>query len=111
LLRPLHVVVLLALVSVPARTAPADPDVTRVAAAAAAYEDALVRWKSGSAPLDDLYRWSIRWNDAAHDPRAHAARMTILATAVKERVASGVASASDTKAVDYYVAEAAVLAR
>jgi hypothetical protein len=107
LLRPL----LFLLLAVPARTAPTDPAATRTAAAAAAYDDALARWKAGTTDLDTVYRWSIRWNDSAHDPRAHAARMTALAAAVRERVATGLATPSDTRAVDYYLAESAVLDR
>jgi hypothetical protein len=110
-LHPRSVLLVLVLVAVPARTAAPDPNAARISAAAAAYEDALARWTAGTTPLDDVYRWSIRWNDAAHDPRAHAVRMRSLAATVQERVAAGVASRSDAKAVDYYVAEAAVLER
>ncbi len=111
MLRSTLAALLLLLVAFPARTAPPDPNAARIAAAAAAYEDALGRCKSGSAELDEVYRWSIRWNDASHDPGAHARRMTGLAGVVAERISAGAARASDQKALDYYLAEAAVLER
>lgn len=92
----------------------ADRHAARVAAAEAAHDGALARWQAGQAPLDEVYRWSVRWQQSARDAGQasaaadHLARMRALQTQVTGQVSSGLAPTAAADAARYYVAEAVV---
>ncbi|MEZ4238629.1 MAG: hypothetical protein R3F59_21255 [Myxococcota bacterium] len=73
-------VVLLGVLALPGRSAPTDPRATASTAAAAAYDDAATRRAQGAGTGEEVYRWSVRWMEAAAPtdpgaPAAHLARM------------------------------------
>jgi hypothetical protein len=100
----------------PALSATPTPLEAREAAAAAMYPQVLVQVSAGVATLDQVWTWSRRWYEAQRDrkdPRAaqaHQDRMKALADKVTQRVSAGLEPGSDRTAMDWYLADAAVLA-
>jgi hypothetical protein len=88
----------------------------RTDTAARAYAMVEARYKSGTADIESVYRWSVRWLDAQRDaapkPAAqdHLKRMQTLEAAAKARVSSGIAPADEAVAAEYFKAEAALWA-
>lgn len=106
----------LCLAAVPASLAGDDVASARVDAAKSAYEAYQAQYSAGAAQVESVYVWSMRLYQsevaAGRDEAArsgHRARMTALQAFVRERVAAGMAAATDGHAVNYYVAEAAAL--
>ena len=87
----------------------------RIAAAQATYEATRAQFEAGVVPLEEGYTWSMRWYQSEREAgrptaaSAHAARMEALAAQVRTRIQQGISSSRDGLAVDYYLAEAAVL--
>ena len=86
-------------------------------AASQAFSEARTRFGSGTATLDEVYRWSIRWLEAArrHQPssaraaaQSHLARMREVCNAADRMVHQGTLPPSETTACRYYLAEAQV---
>jgi hypothetical protein len=88
----------------------------RADSAAKAFALVEARYKSGSADIEAVYRWSVRWYEAQREsqpkPAAqdHLKRMQALETTAKARAASGVAPADEAVAAEYFRAEAALWA-
>lgn len=89
----------------------------KVDAASRAHAGASTAYSVGTATLETVYLWSVRWLEAerassrkAADRRAaaerHLARMDTLAAEVTKRVAAGMAPPTDSDAVTFYRAEA-----
>lgn len=89
----------------------------KVDAASRAHAGALAAYSVGTATLEAVYLWSVRWLEAerghsrkAADKRAaaerHLARMDSLTAEVAKRVAAGIAPPTDSDAVTFYRAEA-----
>jgi hypothetical protein len=90
-------------------------DATPAARAALAhqlYDRALAGTSMGTANVEEVYTWSVRWMRAeleAHTPnaaQAHLDRMTQFLTRVHSSVAAGARTTADETACQYYVAEA-----
>jgi hypothetical protein len=88
----------------------------RAEAAGRAYAAVEAEWRSGKAPLDALYLWSIRWYGsarAANVPGAsaeHLKRMKGIEQLVKVKVSMGVAPVSDSAQAAFYRSEAELFA-
>ncbi len=88
----------------------------RTDSAAKAYAAAEARYKAGAGDIENVYRWSVRWlesqRDSAAKPAAqdHLKRMQALETAAKARASSGMATADEATAAEYFRAEAQVWA-
>jgi hypothetical protein len=87
----------------------------RTAAASSAYAAYAAQLKAGTVTADTVYVWSVRWLESEKKTKTapsaaqdHLARMRLLATEVKSRVAGGLATSAEGKAAAYYVAEAEV---
>ncbi len=89
----------------------------KVDAASRAHAGAQAAYSVGTATLEAVYLWSVRWLEAeransrkAADKRAaaerHLARMDSLTAEVAKRVAAGIAPPTDSDAVTFYRAEA-----
>jgi hypothetical protein len=122
MMHALRIVIALGLVMVAARTASAKQPLAkleraRLSAAKAAHAAAQASWLGGRGSPEAVYRWSVRWLDAERDTArakrariaaasAHLARMNALRAAGLRRIGSGMLSAGERSALDYYVAEA-----
>jgi hypothetical protein len=124
---PLALATLVTALSLTARAAPA-PDAPaakptaaqlqkeRTDLAARAFPGALARFESGTAGVEDVARWSLRWLDAASDGAtgkalaaalaAHADRMKDLEDKAVASSRSGRTYTSDVDAATYYRLEA-----
>lgn len=87
----------------------------RAAAAAKAFRATSAAHRSGRAPVEAVYAWSVRWLDAAIDaaPKAarqalaeHRKRMAELEAEVQKMAAAGAAGPLDADAAAYYRIEA-----
>ena len=94
----------------PSRAQLAEARVDAASKAFVAYEAA---HRSGTAPADSVYAWSVRWLDAQGGVKAgpgpadeHLKRMQGLEGAVKSKVQAGMAGQADAAAAAYYRAEA-----
>lgn len=124
--RPLLVAALLVVVLFglrhPARADAAAPPTlpalaqARAEAAGRAYAAVDAQWRSGSATLDSVYVWSVRWYGAARAVNAtgaaadHLKRMQAIEQLVKVKVQMGAAPVSDGAQVVFYRSEAELFA-
>lgn len=96
------------LLSACAPAAASDAEVVATAASEA-FAAASAAYGVGTGDLDAVYRWSVRWRDAAsHDLDAaagHRARMATLEEQVTVRYTQGAASDMDRRAVRFYLLE------
>jgi hypothetical protein len=90
----------------------------RVEAAAKVHATMLARFRNGMATIEDVYRWSLRWLDAASDGAtgkalsdalaAHAERMRELQGIAADLTTAASIDRFEGDAVAYYCAEAAI---
>jgi hypothetical protein len=86
----------------------------RVEAAKATFDAVKAAFGAGTAPLDSVYLWSLRWMSSQQEAGVakttaladHLTRMKDLETTVKARVQTGTLSRTDQLAARYYCAEA-----
>jgi hypothetical protein len=100
----------------PTKSSAADLAKARSDLAATAYASALARFESGSATVEDVARWSLRWLDSTSDGAtgkavglalaAHAARMHDLADKTAAASKTGRSYAADADVASYYRIEA-----
>ena len=94
-----------------------DPSASeRVAIATRVYQQTSAQQAAGMAPLEDVYRWSVRLMEAERDAgaldaaRSHSARMRALAISVADQVGRGVLPGIAVDMARFYEAEAGKLA-
>lgn len=100
----------------PTKPSAADLAKARTDLAATAYASALARFESGSATVEDVARWSLRWLDSTSDGAtgkavtlalaAHAARMHDLAEKAAAASKTGRSYTADADVATYYRLEA-----
>jgi hypothetical protein len=94
-----------------------SPAQERIDAAGKTFQMVEKRWEMGSALLDEVYLWSVRWltaqRDATTDKQtladvadSHLKRMQAVEEHVGKMVAAGIAPMSDQTAAEYFRAEA-----
>lgn len=89
----------------PSFAAPAEP----VALATQLYTSAYAHYNAGNGALEDVYRWSVRWEALTGDQaskEAHRARMAALLTVATAHVAAGLAPPEDVLAAQFFLEEA-----
>jgi hypothetical protein len=106
-------------IAAPAIAGPSQADLVknRTDAAAKVYAASFAKLKAGTATVDQVAAWSVRWLTGMREAplkgaklksalAEHLARMKDLETAVADLVKAGAAATSEAEVAAYYVAEA-----